>query len=85
MKKINENGNVIITQMLDITPAQLRTIAERIEQAQSQQANPGDVILYPLHSGVYLFYDPKVLRGDLEKRITIDKHRVELFEHEAQS
>jgi hypothetical protein len=67
VKKANLKFEAIVKQRLQITPEELEE-ALAVLKAARQQAGHNESVEIEVWPGICLFYDPKVLPGDLEKR-----------------
>lgn len=58
MEKVLENHNPSSTKVIQCSPDQLRTIAERMEQESRRVTQNGEHVLYPLSSTITLLFMP---------------------------
>lgn len=72
MEKAFENGDVFVGRIINVTPAQLRIIADRLELAANQRAFPKELCLYALVPGITLHYEPHLTRSAILSRIDQD-------------
>lgn len=73
MKKAHEHKDVTVAQYVEMAPEQLEELAKRMRLAIKERISPDQQVTVELATGIVLFHDPKVLRGDLERRTQLDK------------
>lgn len=59
MDKINDNCNVKSFRVIEITPEQLRTIADRMDLTLNNASLPKEAIICQVSHDIIFYYDPK--------------------------
>jgi hypothetical protein len=70
MRKANEKNDVIVGRFFEFSPEQLDLLSARMKLAIRERVNPGEVITIEAAPGLYFYHDPRVLRSDIERRIS---------------